>query len=177
VRSVTQGKINAKSVMETAVMRARRLMRRAFVRSCSIKLSSSMASSPSSMLRVPRAAIAIQVFSRACINPNPPIQMGKKIMRRSKRGASMTTNVNAAATPIVKATTPSSRRLRCSRAPMLIVSEFIEFRSATLGAKSRQRLPGCDALPDLCANRAHRPGGRSARGHHLLGRRGCRGGC
>lgn len=71
-----------------AVIRARRLMLLDLERNCAARSSSSMRSSPPSMLHAPRAASAIQVFSRACMSPSPAIQMGKKTMRRNGRGAS-----------------------------------------------------------------------------------------
>lgn len=59
------GKARAASVITAAVRRARRFMLRALMRSFSVSLPSMIFSSPVSGLRVPRAAIAIQVFSRA----------------------------------------------------------------------------------------------------------------
>ncbi len=157
-----------------AVIRARRLIRRALLRSCLISHLSLNLSSPASMLRTPRAASAIQVFSRACSNPNPANQTGKKITTRSKRGASMTTSAKAVPTPTLKATMPSSRRLRCSRAPILIASRCGRFISSPISAESCERLPGCDLRADLCANHANCSGGRSIGGHDSLGRfRGC----
>jgi hypothetical protein len=117
-----QGKATATSVATAAVMRARRLMRRDLARRRAIKSSSSIVSSPASMLRVPRAAIAIQVFSRDCKSPKPAIQMGKKTTRRRARGAFVATNTNATPTPTVNATTPNTRRLRRSRSPMFAAS-------------------------------------------------------
>lgn len=70
-----------------AVASERRLILRARLRNSSTSCLSPMLSSPTSMLRVPRAAIEIQVFSRACINPSPAIQMGKKMTARDGRGA------------------------------------------------------------------------------------------
>ena len=114
-----QGKTSARMVMTRAVMRARRLMRRALCRSRSASVGSSMASSPWSRLRVPRAASAIQVFSRACISPRPAIQRGKKMTARDHQGAPKTTSMKATPTAIVSETTPRRRLFRRSRTPRL----------------------------------------------------------
>ena len=126
-----------------AVMRAWRLIRRARSRSFSINVSSSIFSSPVSMLRVPRAAIAIQVFSRDCIKPKPAIQIGKKMIRRRRRGEPLATSTKAVPTPAVSATIPMSRRFVRSRGPMLIASEGIK---DLVNAGSARLLPALSAL-------------------------------
>lgn len=60
-----EGKASVTRVITIAVISARRLILLAVARSCLTSALSSIFSSPVSMLRVPRAAIEIQVFSRA----------------------------------------------------------------------------------------------------------------
>ena len=73
--------------MAAAVRSARRLIHRALSRSSAALFSSLTFSSPSSRLQTPRAASAIQVFSRDCKSPSPAIQIGKKMTSRKRRGA------------------------------------------------------------------------------------------
>jgi len=146
-------------------------MLRALMRSFSISVPSIIFSSPVSGLRVPRAAIAIQVFSLAWNSPRPAIQMGKKITSRDQRDAPKTTSTNATPTPTERATMPIRRRLRTSRGPMLMAEVSKSIRPLTsIRSERRQRLAARDAITDARTDDAYSPGGCGACDDELLTR-------